>query len=175
MNTARVMAVIPHRRPALLVDRVVEVEPRRRLVAHKAVTVAEPGYGRLGEEPAEEDCAYPLGLLLESWAQCAVALACWEEPNPDVRKGRVVLLSQVRDARALAPVYPGSVLAHEVRVERDLGDTFLVTGRSTVDGAPVLEIGQVTLALRDADVLTAATAPTPSAPPAPIPTTDERA
>ncbi|MEU0744558.1 beta-hydroxyacyl-ACP dehydratase [Streptomyces sp. NPDC006134] len=167
MNTARVMAVIPHRRPALLVDRIVTVEPRRRLVAQKAVTVAEPAYGRLGEDPADEHLAYPFGTLLESWAQCAVALACWEEPNPEVGKGKVVLLSQVRDARTLAPVYPGSVLVHEVTVVRDVGDTYLVTGRSTVDGVTVLEIGQVTLALRTADALTAAAAAT-------VPTTDER-
>ncbi|WP_175408107.1 3-hydroxyacyl-ACP dehydratase FabZ family protein [Streptomyces sp. TRM64462] len=171
MSTSRVMAVIPHRRPALLVDRVVEVEPRRRLVAHKAVTVAEPGYGALSRNPTDEDCAYPLGLLLESWAQCAVALACWEEPNPDVRLGKVALLTQVRDARTLAPVHPGSVLAHEVTVVRDLGDTYLVTGRSTVDGTPVMEIGQVTLALRDMEVLTGAVAESP----VPETTTHERA
>ncbi|MEU7134365.1 beta-hydroxyacyl-ACP dehydratase [Streptomyces sp. NPDC046261] len=168
-GTARIKGAIPHRHPALLVDRVAEAEPGRRLVTHKAVTLAEPGYRGLGDEAADEAYAYPLGLLLESWAQSAVLLACWEKPNSDVLAGNVVLLAGVRDARALAPVYPGSVVVHEVRVVRDLGDAVITTGGSTVDGRPVLEVGQLTLALRGAEVLA------PGAPAAaPAPPTDER-
>ncbi|MFB6613110.1 3-hydroxyacyl-ACP dehydratase FabZ family protein [Streptomyces sp. NPDC085524] len=152
-GTAPIAAVIPHRPPALLVDRVVEVEPGRRLVAHKAVSLAEACYREVPAHAAEEEYAYPLGRLLESWAQSAVLLACWEKPNPDVLAGQVALLAGVRGARSLAPVLPGSVLVHEVEMVRDLGDTVIVTGRSTVAGAPVLEVGQLTLALRGAEVL----------------------
>ncbi|MER5311968.1 beta-hydroxyacyl-ACP dehydratase [Streptomyces sp. NPDC002773] len=165
--TARVTAVIPHRPPALLVDRVVDVEPGRRLVAHRTAA-AGPGF-HPGPDHSRRDgeTSLPLGLLLESWAQAAVLLACWERPNPDVLKGNVALLAGVRDVRALAPVAPGALLVHEVRVVRDLGDTVLTTGTTVVGDRPVLEVGQLTLALRPAGVLDPAAGPTAQ-------TTDER-
>ncbi|WP_176604629.1 3-hydroxyacyl-ACP dehydratase FabZ family protein [Streptomyces lycii] len=161
----RIASVIPHRPPALLVDRVTEVEPGRRLVAVTDVRLPAGRRGTgTGSGPAGAEYAYPLGLLLESWAQAAVLLACWEKPNPDVLAGQVALLAGVRDARALAPVRAGSVLEHEVRVLRDLGDTVITTGRSTVAGRPVLEMGQLTLALRGAGTLAPAPAGTTAGP-----------
>ncbi|MFI6206334.1 3-hydroxyacyl-ACP dehydratase FabZ family protein [Streptomyces sp. NPDC051041] len=149
-TTAPVTSVIPHRPPALLVDRVAEVEPGRRLIAHRSVGAAAPGFHALDGGAARDERTYPLGMLLESWAQAAVLLACWERPNPDVLAGSVALLAGVRDARAIAPVAPGSLLVHEVRMVRDLGDTVITAGGSTVAGRPVLEVGQLTLALRPA-------------------------
>ncbi|MER6518574.1 beta-hydroxyacyl-ACP dehydratase [Streptomyces sp. NPDC001553] len=166
-GTAPIAAAIPHRHPALLVDRVVEVEPGRRLVAHKAVSRTEACYRDRDPKAGEEEYAYPPGRLLESWAQSAVLLACWEKPNPDVLAGQVALLAGLRGARTLAAVLPGSVLVHEVEMVRDLGDTAIFTGRSTVDGAAVLEIGQLTLALRDADVLAPSAPETPDNPDTP--------
>ncbi|MFJ8311754.1 MULTISPECIES: 3-hydroxyacyl-ACP dehydratase FabZ family protein [unclassified Streptomyces] len=153
----RITSVIPYRHPALLVDRVGEVEPGRRLVAYKAVSIAEPAYRGLAQGAAQE-YAYPIGMMLESWAQAALLLACWERPNPDVRTGQVTLGAGVRDARVLGPVYPGSVLVHEVTVIRDLGDTVITAGCSAVDGRPVLEVGQLTFALRPAAALARADA-----------------
>ncbi|MFI1018833.1 hypothetical protein [Streptomyces sp. NPDC020965] len=149
-DTARITSILPHRRPALLVDRVTAVAPGRRLVALKTVTAAEPTHRGLGGRAAP-------GLLLESWAQAAVLLACWDRPNPNVLNGLVTLLAGVRGARVRAPVHPGSVLVHEVHLVRDLRDTVITAGGSTVDGRPVLEIGQLTLALRPAAALTSAT------------------
>ncbi|GAA1930471.1 hypothetical protein GCM10009716_42410 [Streptomyces sodiiphilus] len=103
-----------------------------------------------------------MGLLLESWTQAAAVLACWDRPSPDVRSGLLVLLAAVRDTRLVAPVPEGAVVTHDVLVVRDLGNTFLVAGESTVDGSTVLEAGQVTLALRPAEQV-------PGAGPATIP------
>ncbi|MEU3499592.1 3-hydroxyacyl-ACP dehydratase [Streptomyces hundungensis] len=145
----RITSVIPHRHPALLVDRLGEVEPGKRLTAYKAVSVAEPAYRGLAQGAAQE-YAYPASMMLESWAQAALLLACWERPNPDVRTGQVTLGAGVRDARVLGSVYPGSVLVHEVTLVRDLGDTVVTRGSSSVDGRPVLEVEQLTFALRPA-------------------------
>ncbi len=142
-------------------------KPGRRLVAHRTVAAGpgfHPGPARRGQG---DDPSLPFGLLLESWAQAAVLLACWERPNPDVLKGDVALLAGVRDVRALAPVEPGAVLVHEVRVLRDLGDTVLTTGTTVVGDRTVLEVGQLTLALRPAESLDPAAGTTAK-------TTDER-
>ncbi|MFF4920455.1 3-hydroxyacyl-ACP dehydratase FabZ family protein [Kitasatospora sp. NPDC001261] len=154
-DIAAITSVVPHRHPALLVDRIAEIEPGRRLVAYKAVTLAEPAYRDVPEDAANEEYDYPLGQLLESWAQCAVLLSCWERPNANVLDGQVVLLARTRDVRMLGPVRPGSVVVHEVTMVRALGDSFITSGRSTVDGHPVLEVGQLTLALRPAELLRA--------------------
>ncbi|MGW7447641.1 hypothetical protein [Kitasatospora sp. NPDC054795] len=151
----RIKATIPHRHPLLLVDRVVEVEPGRRLVARKAVTAAEPCYAGLGDDAPAERYAYPTGQLLESWAQAAVLLACWARPNPDVLTGKVALLAAAKECRVRAAVHPGQLVEHEVRVIRDLGDTVILGGSSTADGRPVLEVGQFTVALRGTEVLRA--------------------
>ncbi|GHF80736.1 hypothetical protein GCM10018790_68100 [Kitasatospora xanthocidica] len=154
----RIKATIPHRHPVLLVDRVVEVEPGSRLLARKAVTAAEPCYAGLDDDAPAERYAYPAGQLLESWAQAAVLLACWQRPNPYVLTGKVALLAAVKDSRVLAAVHPGQVVEHEVRIVRDLGDTVILGGSSTADGRPVLEVGQFTVALRGAEVLRAESA-----------------
>ncbi|MEU4076207.1 3-hydroxyacyl-ACP dehydratase FabZ family protein [Streptomyces venezuelae] len=165
-TTARITSVIPHRPPALLVDRVVTVEPGRRLVAHRTADTTGPGF-HPGPGDGDRPPGLPLGALLESWAQSAVLLACWERPNPDVLAGDVALLAGVRDVRVLAPVPPGSLLVHEVRMVRDLGSTVLTTGTTTVGDRTVLEVGQLTLALRPAEVLDPAAGTTAT-------TTDER-
>lgn len=145
--------LIPHRYPILLVDRVSEVEPGRKLVAHKAVTCAEPCYRRIADGAGEAAYAYPVSLLLESWAQSAVLLACWEQPNPDVVAGKVELAARITDVELLAPVYPGDVLEHHVEILTAAGDAAVVTGGSHVNGAKVLEVGRFTVAMRDLEVL----------------------
>jgi 3-hydroxyacyl-[acyl-carrier-protein] dehydratase len=155
----KITSIIPHRHPILLVDQVSEVEAGRRLVARKAVTVAEPCYEHIGDGAAEEDYAYPVALLLESWAQSAVLLACWESPNPDVLAGKVELAASIKGVRLHAPVYPGDVLEHHVELVRTVNDASVVSGTSLVDGVVVLEVAQAMVALRDAAVLRPAGVP----------------
>ncbi|MFC0432509.1 3-hydroxyacyl-ACP dehydratase FabZ family protein [Kutzneria buriramensis] len=149
----RIKRIIPHRHPILLVDRVSTVEPGRSLVAHKAVTAAEPCYQRLGDDTPAGGYAYPISLLLESWAQSAVLLACWEQPNPDVLAGKVELAAGIAGVRLLRPVYPGHTVEHRVEIVRSVDDAAVVAGGSLVDDQTVLEVKRFTVALRDSDVL----------------------
>jgi 3-hydroxyacyl-[acyl-carrier-protein] dehydratase len=127
---------IPHRDPVLAVDRVSEVEPGRFLVAHRTITVP---------------C--PIGKLLESWAQAAVLLARWDDPNPDVLIGDVELLTGIRKVDVLGTVHPGDVVEHRVELVRAVADAAVFTGSSQVDGRPVLRIGSLTVAHRPVSVL----------------------
>lgn len=124
-----IRARLPHRFPMLLVDRVVHLEPGERLTALKAVTCNEPWYERLGPDSAEEDFGYPRSLLVESWCQSAGVLATWDEPNPDVLTGRVMLFGGMTDVEFHRPVLPGEVLEHRVRLDRKVDDTLLFEGR----------------------------------------------
>lgn len=154
IGPAEIRRIIPHRYPVLLVDRVTAVEPGVRLVALKAVSGREPCYAAM---PEDADHAYPIGLLLESWAQSAVLLARWDNPNPDVLADKVELITGIRDVAFPRPVYPGDVVEHHVELVRGLDDAAILAGHSTVGGVRVLEIGSFTMARRGVEVLRPAT------------------
>lgn len=141
---------IPHRHPILLVDRVLDVAPGAELTAVKAVTVTEPCYRAV---PDGADHAYPEPLLIESWAQAAVLLSVWDQPNPDVLAGKVELAGAINDVRFDRPVHPGDVLRHRVRMVKAIADTAILAGETTVEGAPVMSVGHFVVALRSIDVL----------------------
>jgi 3-hydroxyacyl-[acyl-carrier-protein] dehydratase len=146
-DRAVVEAVIPHRDPMLFVDRVSEVEEGVRLAAHRVVTGREPWYPA-GSAGMPALC--PPGLLLESWAQAAVLLTRWADPNPDARTGEVELLTMFRRASVLRSVPPGTELVHEVRLDKVTGGAAVTAGGATADGSPVLEIGMCVIARRAA-------------------------
>lgn len=148
--------VLPHRYPMLLVDRVTELEPGVRLTAHKAVTCNELWYQGLAEG---SDHGYPEVLLIESWCQSAGVLAAWERPNPDVLSGQVMLFGGMADIRFLAPVLPGDLLEHRVRLVRALSDTVIFEGETLVGSDVVVEIGRVVMAMRSASELAATPVP----------------
>lgn len=147
IGPSEIRKVIPHRFPVLLVDRVSEVDPGRAIVTVKAVSGREPCYASGAED------AYPIGPLLESWAQSAVLLARWGNPNPDVLADKVELITGVRDVVLHAPVYPGDVLEHHVRLVREVADAAILAGRSEVGGRVVVEVGSFTMARRGVEVL----------------------
>ncbi|WP_326767588.1 beta-hydroxyacyl-ACP dehydratase [Streptomyces sp. NBC_01591] len=157
IGTAELRRLLPHRFPMLLVDRVDEVVPGERLVAHKAVTCNEPWYAGLPQETEPDGYRYPEVLLTESWCQAAGVLATWDSPNPDVLNGQVMLFGGVSDVRFEQPVFPGDVVEHRVRVLRVLSDTMIFEGEALVGGATVMTVARATMAFRPADQLRAAT------------------
>ncbi|WP_433273310.1 3-hydroxyacyl-ACP dehydratase FabZ family protein [Actinosynnema sp. CS-041913] len=147
IGLTEIRRIIPHRHPVLLVDRVSEVDPGRSITTLKAVSGREPCYA------GGADDAYPIGLLLESWAQSAVLLTRWANPNPDVLADKVELISGIRDVVLHAEVFPGDVVEHHVELVREVEDAAILAGHSLVAGRKVLEIGSFTMARRGVDVL----------------------
>ncbi|WP_431044257.1 3-hydroxyacyl-ACP dehydratase FabZ family protein [Streptomyces sp. P1-3] len=156
LTVADIKRVLPHRYPMLLVDRVTELVPNERLTALKAVTANEPWYAELADEAPDAEYAYPPVLLVESWCQAAGTLVTWENPNPDVLSGRVMLFAGVSDAEFVRPVLPGDVVEHRVRLSRSIGDAVVFEGESAVGGEVVMRIERVTMAMRPASELTGA-------------------
>ena len=174
----QIKKILPHRYPMLLVDRVLDLEPGRRLTAVKAVTCNEPWYRDLAEGSDESQHAYPPVLLVESWCQAAGVLAAWDAPNPDVVEGQVMLFGGMSDICFSGPVLPGDVVEHHIRLVRALSDTLIFEGESVVGTRVVLEIGRVVMALRPGADLVAEVPPLPAeaaAHPNPYATVDLRA
>jgi 3-hydroxyacyl-[acyl-carrier-protein] dehydratase len=148
-----VAALLPHRYPMLLVDRVRALEPGVGLTATKAVSLGE---FCLASKPSTT--AYPWPLVVESWCQSAGVLAAWERPNPDVLSGQVMLFGGISGLRFGAPARPGDVLTHHVELVKDLGDVVMMAGHSTAGGRTVMTTDRITMAMRPAEELTRAAA-----------------
>nr|BCN28632.1 3-hydroxyacyl-ACP dehydratase [Streptomyces sp. SANK 60404] len=156
LGLPEVMARIPHRDQMLLIDRVDTFHPGERVTAVKAVTFGEPWYRRLADEAVDPAAfGYPIGLLMESFNQAAAVLATAERANTDVLAEEVLMLGGYTDLAFGAPVLPGDLLEHSVRLTRTVDDVQFFEGCTRVRGEVVLTVGAAVLARRPAGVLRA--------------------
>lgn len=102
------MEIIPHRYPMLMIDRVLELEPGKRVVAVKNLSANEPVFQ--GHYPGNP--IFPGVLILEAMAQ-AGAVAVLAQPE---HAGKVPLFAGIDEARFRRPVLPGDQLRLEVEM-----------------------------------------------------------
>jgi beta-hydroxyacyl-ACP dehydratase FabZ len=122
-----IMSVLPHRYPILLVDRVLEIEPQKRIVAIKNVTINEPIFA--GHFPGRP--VFPGVLLIEGMAQAGGLLLLQDIPD---REKKLIYFAGIEEAKFRRPVVPGDQVRYELEVLR-LRSTFSkLAGRVTVDG-----------------------------------------
>jgi 3-hydroxyacyl-[acyl-carrier-protein] dehydratase len=121
-----ILAVLPHRQPLLLVDRVLALEPGRRAVGLKNVSANEPQFqGHFPGQPL-----MPGVLILEAMAQVgALLMLCTPE-----HRGRLALFAGVDGCRFRRKVIPGDQLRMEVELLRLRGSFGKVRAQATVDG-----------------------------------------
>ena len=122
-----IMAILPHRYPFLLIDRVVEIERKKRIVALKNVTINEPYFQ--GHFPS-----YPImpGVLaVESIAQAGGALLLTEIPDRD---DKLMVFTGIERAKFRRPVVPGDQLRIEVNVLNWKPRAVRMQGLVTVEG-----------------------------------------
>ncbi len=113
IDQQKILALLPHRYPFLLVDRVLEIELGQRILAAKNVSFNEPFFqGHFPGRPV-----MPGVLIIEAMAQAAALLA-FESDQAQGEAPRVVYLAGIDEARFKRPVVPGDVLQLEVRIER---------------------------------------------------------
>ena len=126
-----IRAILPHRFPFLLVDRIVELEADR-IVGIKNVTVNEPFFtGHFPDFPV-----MPGVLIVEAMAQTAGVLVLKSIPD---RENKLVLLVAVENARFRRPVVPGDSLRMEMKVIKRKASVAKMAGVATVDGQVVAE------------------------------------
>lgn len=127
MDIHQILKQLPHRYPILLVDRVLEVEKGKRILALKNVTINEPQFnGHFPHRPV-----FPGVYMLEAMAQTAALLAfATLEVTPD--DNTVYYFAGIDGARFKRPVEPGDQLMMEVSLERMKAGIFKFKGTTRV-------------------------------------------
>lgn len=126
-DTAAIQRILPHRFPFLFVDRIVELEPRTRIVGIKQVTANEHFFvGHFPNAPV-----MPGVLQIEALAQVGAILALREIEDRDAK---IPFFSGIENARFRRPVVPGDTLRLEVTAIRTGSKVQKMRGVASVDG-----------------------------------------
>lgn len=131
LDARAIMQVLPHRYPFLLVDRILEIEPGKRIVGLKNVTANEPHFtGHFPERPI-----MPGVLIVEAMAQVGAVLMLQEAAH----QNKLAVLAGIDGMRFRRMVVPGDQLRIEITVLKFRGGIGKVAASATVDGALVTE------------------------------------
>lgn len=131
LDIQEILGFLPHRYPFLLIDRIVEFEPQKRLVAIKNVTINEPFFqGHFPGHPI-----MPGVLVIEAMAQAGGIIMMHEIPDRDKK---LLVFTGIEEAKFRRPVTPGDqlrievdVLSFRLRSTRSAGE---IKGQAWVDG-----------------------------------------
>jgi len=129
MDIQRVLSLLPHRYPFLLIDRVVDLKPDEYLIALKNVTFNEPFFA--GHFPVRP--VMPGVLIVEAMAQATGLLAMESRPN-EVGEKALYYLAGIDKARFKRTVEPGDQLTLDVRLTKVRRGIWFFTGEARVDG-----------------------------------------
>jgi beta-hydroxyacyl-ACP dehydratase FabZ len=130
--------ILPHRYPFLLVDRITELEPDKRIVGIKNVTLNERYLSYAGDGPP----VLPPTILTEAVAQVGAIMILAKPENRE----KLIYLMSIERVRYRRPVHPGDVVEIEAMVRRLRSRMGQLRGIARVDGRTVVE-GTMTFAL----------------------------
>lgn len=130
MNIRDIQKILPHRYPFLLVDRIIDLEPKVKAVGLKNVTANEHFFqGHFPDNPI-----MPGVLMVEAMAQVAGILAFHSGAQ-----GKSVYFMSIEKAKFRKPVVPGDQLQFEVSVTQNRNNVWKFSGQALVDGKVVGE------------------------------------
>jgi UDP-3-O-[3-hydroxymyristoyl] N-acetylglucosamine deacetylase / 3-hydroxyacyl-[acyl-carrier-protein] dehydratase len=132
LDIQQIMAILPHRYPFLLLDRIVEIHRKERIVAIKNVTINEPFFqGHFPGHPI-----MPGVLIIEAMAQVGGVLLMGTLPEPS---DKVVYFMSLDNVKFRRPVKPGDQLRFEIELTHVRGMVCKMRGVARVDGEVVAE------------------------------------
>ncbi len=130
-NINEIMKILPHRYPFLFIDRVIEIDPGKKGIGIKNVTIND-GFFQ-GHFP--QKAVMPGVIMIEAMAQTAGVVVL----TSGAHNGKVALFMSISDVKFRKVVYPGDQLLMEVEIIRDRERTAHVKGVARVDGEVAIE------------------------------------
>ena len=132
LDVNEIMKLLPHRFPFLLVDRVLEIEPEKKIVGLKNVTMNEPFFpGHFPGHPV-----MPGVLIVEAMAQVAAILVY---SSSEDNKDKITYFVGIDNTKFRKPVVPGDQLRLELEVIGCRRGIYTFSGKAYVDGKLVTE------------------------------------
>jgi len=141
LDINKIMEVLPHRYPMLLIDRIIEMD-EKKVVGIKCVTINEQFFQ--GHYPGHP--IMPGVLIIESLAQTGAMFIMTHVEN---LKEKVPYFVKIDKVKFRKPVFPGDVLRNECKlIDEHKGNIFVIEAKAYVDGKVVCE-GELTAAIVD--------------------------
>ncbi|MDA3897436.1 MAG: 3-hydroxyacyl-ACP dehydratase FabZ [Desulfobacteraceae bacterium] len=142
----KILNLMPHRYPFVLVDRVLDLDPGKRIRVLKNVTINEPFFqGHFPDKPI-----MPGVLIIEGMVQAAGLLLL---ESPSLGNRGQVCFSGVDQARFRSPVIPGDQLIFEVKVEKQRSIVVKMGAKAFVDEKRVAEAKLMALIEREEEMI----------------------
>jgi 3-hydroxyacyl-[acyl-carrier-protein] dehydratase len=143
VDIGRILEMIPHRYPFLMIDKVVDIVANESAVGIKNVSINEPHFQ--GHFP--QRAVMPGVLIIEAMAQTAAVLVVHTLGAES--EGKLVYFMTVDSARFRKPVVPGDTIHVHVKKERNRGAVWKFTGEAKVEGKLVAEAKFAAMILDD--------------------------
>ena len=141
LNIEEIQKILPQRYPFLMIDKVLESEPGKKVVAIKNVTINDGFFaGHFPDKPL-----MPGVLIIEAMAQAAILLF-YSEESPAKKKQPAYYLGAVR-VRFLNPVFPGDQLKLTVEPVKAISGAAIVNATATV-GAQEVAKGELSFSAK---------------------------
>lgn len=137
IDVVEIQAILPHRYPFLLIDRVVDFVPMESIEAYKNVTIGEQIFqGHFPGHPI-----YPGVMIIEGMAQAGGVLAfkSMDANSQDATKDKVIYFMSIDNCKFRSPVKPGDKLVYKLSVLKHRGNIWVLDGKAYVDDKLVAE------------------------------------
>lgn len=141
----KILKILPHRYPFLLVDKVIEIQKGKSIIALKNVTYNEPFFQ--GHFPDLK--VMPGVLVMEAIAQAGGILLHCSIPEPE---NKFVFLSKIDKAKFRKPIVPGDQIRIEVDILKLKNRICQIRGKAMIEGEVAAE-GEILAAVRDVEDL----------------------
>ncbi|RLB85940.1 MAG: 3-hydroxyacyl-[acyl-carrier-protein] dehydratase FabZ [Deltaproteobacteria bacterium] len=129
----KIMNVLPHRYPFIMIDRIIELVPGEKVVALKNVTINEPFFqGHFPGNPI-----MPGVLMIEAMGQAGAVLAA--ESLPEKEPGSLIYFMGMNKVKFRKPVVPGDQIIFEIQFLKQRSKVFKMSGMAFVDEGLVAE------------------------------------